>query len=152
MLPKGEGNACGTCFECCRYNFYLSKHEFDYVEAWLTDAWGSVLEFVATPRPGRHPRRFTPPDLEYRCPLYADGIGCTVYEARPLACRLMGPYLPHHSKLPAWCVFENPTVYSTVDEMPGWNDYVSVLRRHPSPPGYFRLKPGAVPGQVPVQS
>ena len=89
---------------------------------------------------------------EWRCPLYAEGSGCTVYEARPLACRLAGPYLPEQSRLPAWCIFTRPRRYSTVEEIPLWGEYVRVLRRHPSPPGYLAppLSDGpARPGRSP---
>lgn len=129
------GNLCGSCGECCRWFFYLSRHEYDYLEHYL--------KHRGQPVPSRFRVAVTPEQdhrlqhSEWRCPLYREGVGCTVYEARPLACRLAGPYLPRASRLPPWCVFTRPVRYSTVEEIPLWEQYVRLLRRHPGPPGYI---------------
>jgi hypothetical protein len=49
----------------------------------------------------------------------------------------MGPYVPYNSDLIDGCVYMHPVIYRTVEEIPLWDEYVAVLRRHPSPPGYF---------------
>jgi Fe-S-cluster containining protein len=140
---RARGNACGTCFECCKYNFYLSKYEFDYLEDHLIRTRGeSHVEWVTCSTPIQDKRRSQPYDPSYRCPLYEEGVGCTVYEARPLACRTLGPMLPHHSKLPSWCVYTNPISYDRTDAIPLWSEYADMLRRHqPAPAGYFVARP-----------
>jgi hypothetical protein len=137
-----ESNPCGKCFECCQYHFYLSRYEFEYVEDFLIRSTGhSPLEWITCLKATDDPRRSAPPDFDYRCPLYAEGQGCLAYEARPLACRTLGPLLPCHSKLPTWCVYTAPQVYSTSEELPCWEEYKRLLiAHHPSPPGYFRAR------------
>jgi CRISPR/Cas system-associated endonuclease Cas3-HD len=63
--------------------------------------------------------------------------GCCAYEGRPLACRLMGAYVPHNNTLIQDCVYKNPVVYTKVEEIPLWNDFMKLMRKYPSPPGYF---------------
>lgn len=141
MPPPGQEpapNACGSCGDCCRWFFYLSRHEWDYIAHTLQEQGRQgVAHFRVALTPEQDERlQFA----EWRCPLYREGQGCTVYEARPLACRLAGPYLPEHSKLPGHCIFPRPIRYSTVDGIPLWPEYVKVLRRNPTPPGY--ISPG----------
>ncbi|GEM_PF-1600394 len=142
-LPADQGsNPCGTCGDCCRWFFYLSRHEWDYLTQEL-EARGEadLARFRVAVTPDQDERLGLP---EWRCPLYVQGRGCGVYDRRPLACRLAGPYLPVLSRLPDHCIFTRPIRYSTVEEIPLWEEYVRVLRRHPSPPGY--LAPGPSSG------
>ena len=138
-LPAEAGsNPCGTCGDCCRWFFYLSRHEWDYLAQDLeTRGEADLARFRVAVTPDQDERLGLP---EWRCPLYVPGQGCGVYDRRPLACRLAGPYLPTLSRLPDHCIFIRPIRYATVEEIPLWEEYVRVLRRHPSPPGY--LAPG----------
>lgn len=142
-LSAGPGsNPCGSCGDCCRWFFYLSRHEWDFLASGLEDLGEPDLaRFQVANTPEQDERLGLP---EWRCPLYREGQGCLVYHHRPLACRLAGPHLPVLSKLPDHCIFTRPIRYSTVEEIPLWEEYVRVLRRHPSPPGY--LAPGSSHG------
>ena len=137
-------HACGTCDACCRYHFYLSRHEFEY------------LRHVAEQRPGAPPLRWvtcstsiqdarrTRFDPQHRCPLYgplpAGGHGCLAYEARPVACRTMGPMLPHHSRMPEGCVYTDPEVYHSTDAIPGWDELLQLVHEQgESTRGYFEV-------------
>ena len=129
-------NPCGTCGDCCRWFFYLSRHEWKYLEQALEQQGrAGVARFQVALSPDQDQRLGR--CSEWLCPLHQEGLGCTVYEARPLACRLAGPYLPALSRLPEHCIFPRPIRYATVEEIPLWEEYVRVLRRHPSPPGYL---------------
>lgn len=144
--PASEGeapNSCGTCFECCRYSFYLSRCEFEYLEDHVRRATGSSpAEWVTCNSRQDDPRREVAWADHERCAFWRDGIGCVGYEARPLACRTLGPMLPSHSKLPEWCIYSHPEIYTTCEALPHWSEYVQILRAHyPSPPGYFRPAP-----------
>ena len=145
--PGGDGsNPCGTCVECCRYSFYLSRYEFEYLEDAVRRATGSCpAEWVTCMSPQEDPRMDPAFEGHERCPLYQDGVGCMGYAARPLACRTLGPMLPCHSKLPEGCIYTNPTIYDTATALPHWDEYALMLKRHfPSPPGYFRpVRPAA---------
>ena len=130
-----DSNPCGACGDCCRWFFYLSQHEWDYIAQALAErGLTGLARFRVAVTPEQDERlQFS----EWRCPLYQAGQGCLTYQARPLACRLAGPYLPVLSKLPSHCIFQQPIRYATVEEIPLWDEYVRVLRRHPSPPGYM---------------
>jgi len=136
FLPERDReNPCGGCKECCRYLFYLSRYEFDYLIYSLGRGGEEVhLQFVPL-LPGKEDPRCAME--ESLCPLYREPGGCRAYEGRPLACRLMGPYVPLDSELITSCIYKEPVIYSTVEEIPLWNEFTRILRRHPSLPGYF---------------
>ncbi len=141
-LPTAaDSNPCGSCGDCCRWFFYLSRHEWDYLAHDLAERGLAGLAHFRVALTAEQDERLQ--FDEWRCPLYQVGQGCRVYAARPLACRLAGPYLPVQSRLPSHCIFQAPRRYSTVEEIPLWEEYVRVLRRHPSPPGY--MAPGPAP-------
>lgn len=139
----GATNPCGKCDTCCRYYFYLARHEFDLIEDHLIRTRGaSPIRWVNCSTNIQDARRSRPVDLSYRCPLYEEGVGCTVYEVRPLACRTLGPMLPHHSKLPDWCVFEDSATYSSTDEIPLWKEFLEIIHREGGASrGYFEAAP-----------
>lgn len=143
--PGTRGNACGTCFECCKYYFYLSRHEFEAIEAYLEqDGRAGEIRWVNCSTNVQDARRSRPVDPAYRCPLYREGVGCTVYAVRPLACRTLGPLLPSHSRLPSWCVYEHPRVYASTDEIPLWREFLELIHRHGGASrGYFEARPDA---------
>jgi len=128
-----------TCFECCKYYFYLSRHEFDCIEEYLIEKHGrSPIRWVNCSTNIQDARRSQPIPVDYRCPLYEEGVGCTVYEVRPVACRSLGPMLPYHSRLPEWCVYPQPTVYQKADEIPHWQDFLRIFHEQgASSRGYF---------------
>lgn len=136
VIPREEGeNPCGNCFECCRYLFYFSRYEFDYLKYFLRIKTDELsIKFVRL-LPGESDPRFN--EKNWACPLLNERTGCIVYEARPLPCRMMGPYLPYNSKKIDNCIYNNPVVYEFAEEIPLWDDFVRILKRHPSPPGYF---------------
>ncbi|MBM3460778.1 MAG: YkgJ family cysteine cluster protein [Armatimonadetes bacterium] len=140
---EGSANACGTCLECCKYNFYLSRHEYDLIEAHLLETRGeSPIRWVNCSTNIQDARRHRPFDPEYRCPLYdMEKGGCSVYEVRPLACRTLGPMLPCHSKLPDWCVYDQPKVYERAEEIPLWDQFLRIIHAHGGASrGYFEIR------------
>lgn len=136
VLPALQGeNPCGSCLECCRYLFYLSKYEFDFLNHSLAQKNSPFsLAFVTLLPDARDPRFSQQGSI---CPLWEENTGCHAYMARPLACRLMGAYVPYNSDLIPHCVYRHPVVYHHVNEIPLWDDFVKILRKYPSPPGYF---------------
>ncbi|MDQ7822205.1 MAG: hypothetical protein RDV48_05360 [Candidatus Eremiobacteraeota bacterium] len=148
-LPKLEQeNPCGSCRECCSYHIVLSGYEFDFMDLELSRIGAPFSLHFSPLLPGkRDPRLGEPPAP---CPLLLREGGCLVYRARPLACRLMGGYLPYHSEPVARCVYlPHQKVYATVEEIPSWSHYERILRRHPSLPGYFSVT--YAPLEAPLQ-
>jgi Fe-S-cluster containining protein len=136
FLPRKEQQKpCGSCQECCRYLLFLSRYEFDFLMYTLRQREDGIsLEFHIL-LPGSEDPRFMQERI--LCPLRGKVDGCRAYPGRPLACHLMGHYVPSTTKPIERCVYQNPVMYDTVDAIPLWKEYTDILRRHPSLPGYF---------------
>lgn len=137
-LPHSDAaNPCGECGDCCRYLFYLSGYEFAYLAQALTQAKTEApVVFRVSRTPAEDPRLGEGPPA---CPLYRPDQGCLAYAARPYACRVMGTWWPNTTPYLEGCVYQNAQVYSRLEELPLWEEYVALLRRHPSFPGYLDL-------------
>ncbi|MGV8123488.1 MAG: YkgJ family cysteine cluster protein [Candidatus Xenobiia bacterium LiM19] len=134
LLKPESSNPCKSCVECCKYLFYLSRYEFEYLASAASLKDRSISLVFVPLLPGQDDPRFAHND--HCCPLLTED-GCLAYEFRPLPCRLMGPYVPYNSDLISGCVYTHPVIYRNVEEIPLWDEYTAVLRRHPSPPGFF---------------
>jgi Fe-S-cluster containining protein len=136
---------CGSCRECCDgLLFYITRLEYDLMVKSLEEqGLPLTTRFRVAVRPEDDSRT---PETAENCPFYEEGLGCRVYDARPLACRLYGKYIPAKTVHFEKCVYREPARYSTIDEIPLWSEYEKVIRRYPSLPGYFeRVKPDAQP-------
>jgi Fe-S-cluster containining protein len=100
------------------------------------------IRWVTCTTPLQDARLRQPVDPGAHCPLFEPGKGCMAYEVRPLACRMFGPMHPRATPLPEPCVFIESKACESVQDIPLWEEYAEVIRRHrPSPPGYFVAKP-----------
>lgn len=131
-LPRFEGNACGSCYQCCTARG-LSRHvvsdlELDYLR-----------ERVGTDRLEAF-RLYAAREGAEVCPYYEGG--CTVYPYRPYSCRTFGHYRAAGTRLPELCVFigqerefEPRTFLAELPEARALHrlkrDYLAV--RHPAP-------------------
>jgi len=145
-LPRGAApasNVCGTCFECCKFNLILTRHEFDCLEDHLIEQEGrSPISWVTCTTPLQDARLSKPVDPDAHCPLYVPGKGCRAYSVRPLACRTFGPLHPRGTLLPQTCAYTESTPFDSVEDLPLWAEYAEIVRRNrPNPPGYFIARP-----------
>ena len=94
LLDRGGKNFCGTCRQCCTYNFLhgVCAIEYDYIDKYLRKKGNSEggRQFKDYIRK----KRTVDGKLLYRgCPLYdEEKKGCSIYPARPYSCRLYGLY------------------------------------------------------------
>lgn len=121
LLPRVEGNPCGSCFACCtalnHFQHRVSDLELAYV-AWKVGA-------EAADRLARYVSRERDPEGKLtfeRCPHYDQG--CTIYPHRPFSCRVFGHYREVGTSFPDGCTFEGQEVE---------------FERQ----GYYRIVPGA---------
>ncbi|MCL5773231.1 MAG: YkgJ family cysteine cluster protein [Firmicutes bacterium] len=130
LLPFPDlENPCGECKECCRYFFYCSQYEYEYLKHYVEDKRINIpLIFKPASTPDGDRRSV---NSGWCCPLYRENAGCLAYAARPYACRIMGHYVPRTTNIPGQCIFRSPVNYSTHDEMPLWKEYVKLLLAHP---------------------
>lgn len=97
-LPKGSGNLCGRCRECCTGKG-LTSHNVTRLE----------LDYIGQ-RVGRERladfERFLSRDGEIAlCPYFDEHAwGCGIYARRPYSCRVFGHHRAQESSLPAVCV------------------------------------------------
>ena len=81
-LDGGEADVpCGTCTSCCR------SHQVVPVEPDEADTLAAIPPALLFDAPGEPGVLILPWDAEGRCPMLGER-GCTVYEARPRACRV----------------------------------------------------------------
>jgi len=136
LLPHPpQANPCGTCGECCKYLFYLAGYEFAYLARCVKEATGEIPVAFRVSRNSGEDNRLG--GAYAGCPLYRPGQGCLGYQGRPYACRVMGAWWPVTTLPYEECIYANPRIYSRLEDLPLWDDYVGILRRHPSLPGYL---------------
>lgn len=99
QLPKGDGNPCGRCRECCTgrgLNAHnVTRLELDYIGDRVgTDGLVPFTHFL---------RRDGAVEV---CPYFDDTAwGCGIYAHRPFSCRIFGHHRAEGTSLPAVCVF-----------------------------------------------
>lgn len=123
---------CGSCNWCCQgppVYMTCSDLEFTLLKRSVPDR-RIHFEPVTRDKPDkRHAfRRWT-------CPLWSPTRGCTVYQTRPLACRVFGPMAPGPIEWDA-CAYKAPHIYRDPHEIPLWDRYLELLSRYPSQRGY----------------
>jgi len=133
--PREAENPCAACIECCRYFFYCSWYEFQFIEHFVRQKAISISLVFKPAAAATEDTRLKGPS--WLCPLHSGLGGCLTYPARPHACRVLGHYVPHTTRMPENCSFRNPLFYRVHKELPLWEDYVRLLLAHP-PPDEFR--------------
>ncbi len=114
-----ESNFCGTCSKCCHYlyRFPVSSLEIEYIRR-IYDNQQHPPEFVDFLN-GKIKKS---DGTLVKCP-YCSETGCSIYEARPMCCRLYGlsPFRP----LLDLCVFRD----SREKTHKLWRELVPLFRR-----------------------
>lgn len=99
VARDGNRTACGKgCFWCCKESVYSTTSEVSYALQMLTSEQAAevtykTMEWLKRFRQSGQAQRVEPKATEYRsfnlwCPLLAKDGTCSVYDRRPLACRL----------------------------------------------------------------
>lgn len=100
-LPEHKVNPCGNCRICCTFivRMGVSLLEYDYMKEYIKKTGGNqkqlddFKDYLARkedPKTG---------ELLYKiCPFYDEKMkGCSLYPARPLACRTFGYFIKENS-------------------------------------------------------
>ena len=141
---------CGTCNKCCCYPYFymiMYSPEFELIQAFIEENSMPVrVKFDKLVSRNLDKRVYY---KSWVCPLYDHGKRkCSIYPVRPFSCRVFGAYSTLEGQIDG-CVFDNQIIYKFTDELPFWNDYVSVLKSFPDPyKGY--ILPDSMLWQYPV--
>jgi tetratricopeptide (TPR) repeat protein len=113
-LVQVKGNVCRecSCSECCTFaarggNHAVAEMEFDYIEKYYQKKGypqGDVEQFKDYLSRRRNEKK----ELIYSiCPFFDEKqYGCSIYEARPLSCRLYGSFFVEEFPIPNRCYFK----------------------------------------------
>ena len=112
LMPSYESNPCEKCNLCCRRieNLGIDRLELDYIAEFerRRNADMSVFHKFEEFMKGETSRRFGK-----QCPFFSESLkGCSIYEARPLACRTFACFINEKIKasLPKCCLIGGRTV------------------------------------------
>lgn len=127
MTPPGI--SCGECYKCCRYPyFYMTLHEPEsfLIEEYLRQNNIPIRVHFEPMTTARLDKR-----VYYKnwvCPFYRGSVGgCIIYPVRPFSCRIYGTYRGQWGKIEG-CVYEDPVVFDSVEDLPVWEEYMKMLR------------------------
>jgi Fe-S-cluster containining protein len=136
--PRSSCAGCGRC--CIGPPLYmtLSDLEYAYATRALEEKNRSLPVHFEEAAPDRR-LAFS----SWTCPFYSHAEGCTVYENRPLACRVFGKYARARIEW-AFCGYQEVAIpYQRPEELPAWSAFRALLARYPARRGY--VYPDALP-------
>jgi len=126
---------CYRCGACCSTPFFvtITDIEFNYIVNYMQENQIPV-NFHFEVENGKSPdKRFG--FSRWICPLF-NRNGCSVYPARPFACRIFGHYsaLKFTRKI---CAYKNPIIFKEPPELPLWEEYISIISKNGLKKGYI---------------